>query len=183
MKTLIKWAVSLTAVFLLPIAPAPIQAADLPVSAFFGTYSGGGVAENEDSIYFAVTARDMDVVIRPAGTGFKVAWTSVIRRGGDPSNPTIKRRSTSRVFAPTKRPGIYRANDSGDAVSGQEMSWARIKGQSLIVYQMVIGGDGAYQLQRYVRTLSGLGMQLTFTRIKDGERVRTVKGRLVKTDN
>jgi hypothetical protein len=183
MKTLMKWAVSLTAVFLLLIAPGRINAADLPVSAFFGTYSGGGVAENEDSIYFAVTARDMDVVIRPAGAGFNVTWTSVIRRGGDPSNPKIKRKSTTRVFAPSQRPGIYRATASADPISGKEMCWARVKGQSLIVYQMVIGVDGAYQLQRYVRTLSGLGMQLTFTRIKDGDRVRTVKGRMVKTAN
>ncbi|NQU72600.1 MAG: hypothetical protein HQ514_18775 [Rhodospirillales bacterium] len=179
----IKWAISLAAVFLAMAAPARLQAADLPVSAFFGTYSGGGVAENEDSIYFAVTARDMDVVIRPEGPGFKVTWTSVIRRGGDPSNPKIKRKSTSRAFMPTKRPGIFRAADSADPVSCKEMCWARIKGQSLIVYQMVIGDDGAYQLQRYARTLSGLGMQLTFTRLKDGERVRTVKGRMVKTAN
>jgi hypothetical protein len=186
MTKTIKWAISLAAVLLALATPARLQAADLPVSAFFGTYSGGGVAENEDSIYFAVTARDMDVVIRPEGPGlpgFKVTWTSVIRRGGDPSNPKIKRKSTSRTFTPTKRAGIFRAADSADPVSGKEMSWARIRDQSLIVYQMVIGDDGAYQLQRYVRTLSGLGMQLTFTRLKDGERVRTVKGRMVKTAN
>ncbi len=179
----IKWAMSLAAVFLALAAPGRLQAADLPVSAFFGTYSGGGVAENQDSIYFAITARDMDVIIRPEGSGFKVTWTSVIRRGGDPSNPKIKRKSTTRIFTSTKRPGIFRATDSADPISGEEMSWARIRGQSLVIYQMVIGDDGAYQLQRYVRTLSGLGMQLTFTRLKDGERVRTVKGRMVKTAN
>lgn len=179
----IKWTVSLAVIFLALTAPKLIQAADLPVSAFFGTFSGGAVAENKDSIYFAITARDTDVVIRPANAGFKVTWTSVIRRGGDPSNPKIKRKSTSRIFMPTKRPGIYRADVSGDPVMGKEMCWAYVKGQSLIVSQMVIGDDGAYQLQRYVRTLSGLGMQLTFTRLKDGEQVRTVKGRLVKTAN
>ena len=46
---------------------------------------------------------------------------------------------------------------------------------------MVIDKDGAYQLQRYERKLVGTGMELTFTRLKDGEQVRTVKGRLVKT--
>ena len=183
MKIMMKRAVSMAAVFFALTAPNPIRAADLPVSAFFGTYSGGGVAENEDSIYFAVTARDMDVVIRPAGAGFKVTWTSVIRRGGDPARPRVKRKSTTRAFAPTNRPGIFRAAASADPISGKEMCWARIDGQSMIVYQMVIGDNGAYQLQRYERTLSGLGMQLTFTRLKDGERVRTVKGRLVKTAN
>ena len=46
---------------------------------------------------------------------------------------------------------------------------------------MVIDDNGAYQLQRYERALSGLGMALTFTRLRDGEEVRTAKGRLVKT--
>ena len=103
MKTLMKWAVSLTAVFLLLIAPGRINAADLPVSAFFGTYSGGGVAENEDSIYFAVTARDMDVVIRPAGAGFNVTWTSVIRRGGGLGPVTA--RYTADVSSASVSPG------------------------------------------------------------------------------
>ena len=48
-------------------------------------------------------------------------------------------------------------------------------------YLMVIDDNGAYQLQRYERALSGLGMALTFTRLRDGEEVRTAKGRLVKT--
>jgi len=161
---------------------AAAQERALPVSAFFGTFSGGGVAKNEDSIYFAVTARDFDVVIRPDGKGFAVTWTSVIRRGGDPNRPKVRRNSTTRRFVPSGRPGLFRAVVSGDPIAGKELAWARIKGHALIVYQMVIGKDGAYQLQRYERKLSGLGMQLTFTRLKDGERVRTVTGKLVKTE-
>jgi hypothetical protein len=186
MKTSVKWAVSLAVAFMAMAAPGRIQAAGLPISAFFGTFSGGGVAQNDDSVYFAVTARDFDVVIRPdkaAPNGFRVTWTSVIRRGGDPSRPKIRRKSTTRVFVPTGRPGIFRDTSSADPVSGKEMGWARIKDQSLIVYQMVIDDDGAYELQRYERTLSGLGMQLSFTRLRDGERVRRVTGRLVKTAN
>ena len=55
------------------------QAADLNIKAFFGKFQGGGVAENDDSLYFGVTARDFDVDIQPADTGFSVSWTSVIR--------------------------------------------------------------------------------------------------------
>ena len=62
------------------------------------------------------------------------------------------------------------------------MSWARIKENALVVYLMVIDKEGAYQLQRYERKLVGTGMELTFTRLKDGEKIRTVKGRLVKTE-
>lgn len=156
-------------------------ARDLPISAFVGTFVGGGVAENEDSIYFAVTARDFDVKIRALGEGFAITWTSVIRRGGDPDRPRIRRKSTSMVFVPSGRAGLYRATASGDPLAGGEMSWARIRGNTLTVYLMIVEADGSYQIQRYDRTLSPEGMQLVFTRIKDGERVRTVKGRLVKT--
>ncbi len=153
----------------------------LSIAHFYGTFSGGGVAENEDSLYFAVTARDFDVVIGPAGNGFKVTWTSVIRGGGDVIKPKVRKKSTSRTFVKGARPGMYNGVSSGDPLSGKEMSWARIKETSLVVYLMVIDKTGAYQLQRYDRKLVGTGMELTFTRLKDGEKVRTVKGRLVKT--
>jgi hypothetical protein len=43
------------------------QAADLGIKAFFRNFQGGGVAENDDSLYFGVTARDFDVDIQPTG--------------------------------------------------------------------------------------------------------------------
>ena len=38
-------------------------------AAFFGTFTGTGVAKNRDSIYFAVIVRDLDVKIGPAQGG------------------------------------------------------------------------------------------------------------------
>ncbi|HEY5608479.1 MAG TPA: hypothetical protein VIM38_09100 [Alphaproteobacteria bacterium] len=153
-------------------------------AAFFGVFSGGGVAESEDSAYFGTTARDLDVTIRAEGNGFSVAWTSVIRQGGDPNKPNVRRKVTTRVFQPLAgRPGLYRAADSGDPIAGQEMSWARIRGATLTVYLMGIDPDGTYELQRYDRTVGPGGMQLTFTRERDGEKVRKVTGRMVKQAN
>ena len=60
---------------------------NLPAAAFFGTFQGSGYAENRDSLYFGTTVRDLDVVIAPAGAGFSVTWTTVIRGGGDPDKP------------------------------------------------------------------------------------------------
>jgi len=160
---------------------ASAQKRTLSIGHFYGTFSGGGVAENEDSLYFAVTARDFDVVIGPAGKGFKVTWTSVIRGGGDVEKPKVRKKSTSRTFVPSARRGVFKGASSSDPLSGKEVSWARIKENSLIVYLMIIDKRGAYQLQRYERKLVGSGMELTFTRLKDGEQVRTVKGRLIKT--
>ena len=75
---------------------------------------------------------------------------------------------------------MFNGISSGDPLSGKEVSWARIKENALIIYLMVIDKKGAYQLQRYERKLVGTGMELTFTRLKDGEKVRLVKGRLIK---
>lgn len=159
------------------------NAADLSIRAFYGTFSGGAVAENADSVYFATTARDSDVVIKPDGKGFSLTWTSVIRRGGVPGAPNVRRKSTTKRFVPAKRPGLWRVAAGAvpaDPIDGGELGWARIDGSSLIIYLMVIDENGAYQIQRYERALSGQGMALTFTRLRDGEQVRTAKGRLVK---
>lgn len=45
---------------------------------------------------------------------------------------------------------------------------------------MVVRDDGAYEIQKYDRTLQPSGMLMNFTRVRDGERVRQVEGRLVK---
>ena len=177
---MMRFAVLLLAASLAFPATASAQKGPISIGHFYGTFSGGGVAENEDSIYFAVTARDFDVVIGPAEGGFKVSWTSVIRGGGDANNPKKRKKATSRTFVAGTQPGLFTGTTSGDPLAGKELSWARIKENVLIVYLMVIGKDGAYQLQRYDRKLVGTGMDLTFTRLKDGEKVRTVKGRLVK---
>lgn len=48
---------------------------------------------------------------------------------------------------------------------------------------MVVDDKGRYQNQRHERELSGHGMALTFTRIRDGDQAPTAKGRLVTTAN
>ena len=160
---------------------AAAQTRDLPLETFYGTFKGSAVAENEDSLFFRTTARDFDVTIRPAGAGFKVAWTSIIRGGGDPKRPDVKRKSAERTFMPAARAGIYRTPGNPDPFKGDEIGWARVSGNTLSVYLARIRDDGRYEIQRYDRTLSDLGMQLEFTRLRDGEKVRVVKGRAVKT--
>ena len=73
------------AVFFLFAAFGAAQAQDLTPAHFFGTFQGSGFAEDNDSIYFGTTVRDLDVIIAPSGGGFNVTWTTIIRGGGDPS--------------------------------------------------------------------------------------------------
>jgi hypothetical protein len=175
---------SILAAVLICVATAAAAQQNLPPTAFYGVFSGGGVAESEDSAYFGVTARDLDVVIRADGPGFSVAWTTVIRQGGDPNKPNVRRKVTIKTFQPVGgRPNLFRAVDSGDPLAGPELVWARIRGSTLTIYLMSIESDGSYEMQRYDRTVSGDGMQLLFTREKDGDPVRKVTGRMVKQGN
>ncbi len=159
----------------------PARAADqLTPAAFYGTWSGGGVSENKDSIYFHMTARDIDVKVEPVGQGFKIAWTTVIRRGGNPEKPNVRKVQTERTFVPTRELRVWRCTDSGDPLQGKELCWARVHERTLSVRQMVLLDDGVYEIQQYDRTLGATGMQLNYTLLRDGGTVRTVSGRLVK---
>ena len=168
------------AVFLLPGSGS---AQDLPLSAFFGNFSGSGLAENSDSLYFGVTVRDLDVGIGPEDSGFFVEWTSVIRAGGDPNNPDVRRRTTRVSFVPAEQRGVFKSAATAEPLSGEPLNWAYISGNTLTVNVFVIRDDGGYEVQSYGRTLTAGGMALEFTRIRDGETVRKVEGRLVKVAN
>lgn len=158
----------------------PAAVKNLKINAFFGLFKGIGVSENRDSIYFGVTVRDFDVSIRPAGEGFEVEWTTIIRRGGNPNNPKVKRKGQKFTFQPTGQGGVYRSLVSADPMSGSPYAWVRISGNTLHIYLFTITPSGAYSMQTYARTLTPLGMDFVFTRLRDGEPVRSVKGKLIK---
>ncbi|MBV8534734.1 MAG: hypothetical protein JO128_04020 [Alphaproteobacteria bacterium] len=156
----------------------------LKLAAFFGSFAGHGLADGDDSAYFGVTQRDLDVAIAPTGEGgFSVAWTTVLRGGGDPKSPNVRRRSTTVTFAPGPRPGLFRATDNGDPLGGGMVSWARISGNTLTIHQFDVLADGRHEIQTYDRTLAGTGMKLVYTRLIDGEKTRHVRGDLVKNGN
>ena len=163
-------------------APAEAQTT-LSIKAFYGTYTGSGIAENKDSVFFGVTTRDFDVVIHPDGAGFSLDWTTVAHAGGDPDKPKIKRKQDHVSFVPGPAPDTWRAASEPDPFSGSPLIWARIERTSLIVNVLTIDAEGRAELQRYDRTLTGGGMDLVFTAYAEGERLRTVKGKLVKTAN
>jgi hypothetical protein len=168
---------------ILTTASAAGAAERLSIRAFFGVFAGGGVAENDDSIYFQTTARDFDVTIGPSADGFRIQWTTVLRRGGTPNKPEVRRNSTVKIMVATGRPGVYRCTDSGDPLeSKQTLCWARIEGRTLSVFNMDIDEGGNYTLQQWDRTLSGAGMKLVFTSRRNGEELRIVSGHLVKTE-
>ena len=156
------------------------NAKNLKIDAFYGEFQGSGVSENRDSIYFGVTVRDFGVVIRPVDQGFEVEWTTVIRRGGNPNKPKIRQKTQKFIFQPTAQKNIFRSPESPDYMSGQPFSWARINRNTLHIYLLSINPKGIYSMQTYARTLTPMGMDFVFTRLRDGEPVRSIKGKLVK---
>jgi hypothetical protein len=160
-----------------PAAPART----LDIRAFFGSFSGSGLADGEDTAYLGVTPRDLDVRIAATGeNGFTVSWTTVLRVGGDAQNPEVRRRATSLTFRPGPRPGLFTALDNGDPLQGGMLSWARISRSTLTIHQFSVRDGGQHEIQTYARTLTGSGMDLVYTRVVDGERQRRVRGKLVK---
>ena len=173
----------IVAVALLALTAAPeARAQNLTVDAFYGHYQGSGIAENEDSLYFGVTVRDLDVRIGPEAGGFYVEWTSVIRGGGDPNNPDVRKRSQRVSFSPNARPNVFTSKTATNPMNGG-LIWARIMEQTLTVNVMRISENGSYTVQTYNRTLGGTGMVLNFINTTDGEPQRQVEARLVKVGN
>ena len=107
----------------------------------------------------------------------------MLRQGGDPDNPDVRRKSNSLTFVPSDLSGVYRATTSGDALAGQPLAWAYVDGYTLTVHSLVVLDGGGYVMQTYHRTLSDMGMALEFISIKNGETARRVEGRLTKRIN
>lgn len=178
MKRIVAGALALSLWLALGTVAAAEQ--NLSIRAFKGQWGGSAVANNRDSLYFGVTIRDLDVTITPKAGGFTIAWTTVIRRGGTPDKPRVRKKSVTMEFVPAGRKGVWRLNNSGDMLRGTPYGWARIKGRTLTVYLMEIDAGGVYSLARYARTLSGAGMDLEFSALRDGEPTRTVRGKLIR---
>jgi hypothetical protein len=167
---------ALSGVLLLALGMSPSRAEPTAIAAFVGTFTGIGVAESYDDIYAPETVRDLDVVIAARGPDFSVTWTTVVRSVGGKA----KRKTRTLSFASTGVGSQYR-NDVLDDPFGDGLAWAGIEEQTLSVFVLNIDAKGGYQLQRYARTLTGLGMDLAFTRKVDGEDLRVVKAKLVRS--
>jgi len=128
--------------------------------------------------------RDLTVDIAKADGGFLIAWKTVIHKasGKDEEQPEDKVR-----FIPTKRANIYSAASRQDMfgkqvpidpISGKDpYYWARLRGKTLSVYNIIINDDGGYEMQVYHRTITeDGGMRVEFQRIRDGVPQRTVAG-------
>ena len=160
----------------------PAVAAAQAIDPFLGRFAGESVlVSGKDE-----AKRDLTVEITksPDGKGFLVLWKTVIHKasGKDEEQPADKVR-----FVPTKRDHIASAASRQDMfgkqvpidpISGKDpYYWARIRGKTLSVFNILINDDGGYEMQVYHRMLTDDGgMKVEFQRIRDGVPQRTVSG-------
>ncbi len=65
-----------------------------------------------------------------------------------------------------------------DPLKGDPYVWARVEGDTLTVFALHVLEDGGYEMQTYARKRIPEGIDLKYSRIRDGETLRTVEGTL-----
>lgn len=169
--------------FLVLLQGAPLAAQG--IEPFLGKFEGKATAMTGDD----KSARDLTVIIAKAedGRGFVVDWKTVIHRadGGDDQRHERVR------FIPTKRPNVYSAGSKADMfgklipidpISGDAYYWARIRGKTLSVFNIIVTEHGGYEMQVYHRTIKdGDAMMVEFSRVRDGEPLRAITSELKRT--
>lgn len=152
-----------------------------PYTAFFGNYTG----KTDSTVKGDKSSRMVDLSIVEFKKGFQVNWTTTTQKASGKS----KKKSYSINFIPTHREKIYssamKTNLFGgqialDPLKGDPYMWARIVDKTMTVYALHVTDDGGYELQVYNRTLTDTGLDLKFSRIRDGQPMRSFKGLLVK---
>jgi len=172
------------ALALLVVAPAGGAEQDAAIEDFFGTYVGNAKIEDENEF------RDIIVAIEPARKGFSIYTSTVIRKGPVRAVPGVKWRAETQTFVmsgtrdlyePVLRESMFAQRRTPDLFVGDTVSWASIRGRTLGVYALNILDDGHYELRVYERTLTELGLDLSFTRYRDGIAVLRLVGILART--
>jgi hypothetical protein len=149
----------------------------LPLKAFFGKYVGQGLAD-EHILYIGVTERELAVAIEPTGDGFAITWTTQLRQDNDPNNEKTKIRASKMTFVPSGRPNLWRLDKQGDPLKGEPFAWTRIDGDALVTTAISFDADGHFEVETYWRSVNAAGMEVDFTRSKEGVEVLSVGAKL-----
>ncbi|MCG7518381.1 hypothetical protein [Ruegeria sp. Ofav3-42] len=173
-------AFSLGALFWVAFANLQAHAGD--IKPFVGDYVGSANVVDDDG---RETPRDMSVSIHEISDGFNVSWkTTTYKEDG-----RVKEQSFSIDFKQSDRSDVYsaamRRNVFGhevplDPMQGEPFVWGRIEGKTLTVFSLFIDESGGYELQQFDRTLADGGLNLSFSRFRNGIKSRSVETFLEK---
>ena len=147
---------------------------------FLGEYEGSFVSTKGEKFN-----RDLSVEISEVDDGFNVSWKTTTFKKDEP-----KEKSYSIDFLETDRDHIYEAaqrknlfggRDPLDPMKGDPYFWARIEGNKLTVFAMIVTDDGGYEMQTYDRILmEDKNLVVRFHRVRDGEILKTIEAELVR---
>lgn len=181
------WAMArVLAIVLLIVAPAAASAQDATIKEFFGTFIGNALIKGDNEF------RDIIVAIEPARNGFSIYTSTVIRKGPLRAVPNVRWRSETQRFVQSDKPHLFEPlirestftrRREPDLFGGDSVAWASIRGNTLGVYAADVLEDGHYELRVFERTLTDLGLDLRFTRYRDGVIVRQLEGILARADD
>ncbi|WP_437436413.1 hypothetical protein [Ruegeria arenilitoris] len=152
------------------------------IAPFVGSYVGSANVVDEDG---SETPRDMSVSIQELKDGFNVSWTTTTYK----ADGRVKDQKFSIDFKQSDRDDVYSAamkrNVFGhevplDPMRGEPFVWGRIEGDTLTVFSLFIGETGDYELQQFDRTLAEGGLDLSFSRFRNGVKSRSVETFLKK---
>ena len=176
--------VAFLAILLLMAPAAAADDQDIPIEKFFGAYVGNAMIEG------TMQFRDIIVSIEPIRNGFSVYTSTVIRTGPQRATSDVKWRAETQNFVQTDTPHVYEPlvrksmfseKRDPNLLAGDTLAWASIRGRTLGIFVMNVLEDGHYELRVFERTLTDLGMDISFVRYTDGVPTRELKGNLART--
>jgi len=166
------------------VAFLPVKSyAGYDFEAFFGRFVGSSASEGAAQ----TQKRDIDVTIKPYKRGFNVTWRTTTHR----VEKSAKISKFSINFQRSGRDNVYGSamgkdkfgNETPlDPLQGNPYVWAIIDGKTLTVNSLLVFEDGGYEIQTYERTLTDGGMSLDFSRVRNGEVLKKIKGKLRRVE-
>lgn len=150
-----------------------------------GRFAGqwrGAVIETSDGVDIA--AEDMLLNLAPTDDGFELEWNAP--GGGTERVRFVKTKDQPGVFSTrASKGGLLGFLSSGELnpLAGDPLTWARLDGDTLVVYKLVIDDLGGFTLDRYERMLQDGMLWLHFTRRAHGEPQRSLVARLERVEN
>jgi len=181
-------AIRLFAAAALVTCAAGTALAQTKIEDFVGTYVGTArVVGSDGSIE---EERDVDITIATTKDGFTVDWINVSLVDGRRDVPGVKRRAQSLAFRDEgdgrfvveQRRSLFERRKDGDMFAGAPVSWARLDGNKLGVFTLVVLENGAYSLQVYERILTEQGIDIDFVRLDEGVPSRTIEGHTIRVE-
>lgn len=157
--------------------------ADTDFEKFYGHYLGTALNETTDE----TANRAIEVTIKAHEQGFNVTWSTTVYRADN----KVKKATFSINFHPRKLEGVYSSGMGKDLfgrsapldpLDGDPYIWAFIKANTMTVNSLLVSENGGYEIQTYERTLTGNGMSLVFSRVRNGNVMKQIRGEMSRVE-